>query len=800
MNMLNQKNGKACGGRLAVLTLLFIALVMASITPVFAANGTHNGNDTDSNDYNGWGWLTVTNLCGITEAPMIDSHFAIYRQSDGQVLVMFATDEQGKSEPIFLPAGDYILEQLLVQDGYALVPYLHVRIIQGINLEKTIFNYPATPTPSPEPPTPSLAPSPAPSPEPTPTPLPDPEPMGRLLLTKRAQGTGRLLPGAVFEVRRHMDDSLVSTVITDSFGEAALDLPIGDYFLREIQAPEGFVLNPARIPFRITQGRVTPVNVTNSPLPDAADPPQEQPPGHGRLLVTSSAQGSGELVQGVVFEVRRAMDDVFVAQIVTNRFGEAALNLAIGDYFLREVSVPGGFAVNPARVSVRIQGNRITEINATHERITAGQGNQAVTDAPGRLLIINRAQAAPGSRGQTGTGANLGAPLANTLFEVRSVMDDRLVAQLQTNQFGEAAVNLPAGDYFIRQMVPAAGFILDSSRTNIRIVAGELLTVTVISMAIESSDESADADAPAYGRLLVTLMSGATGERISNGVISVHDVMTDRLIVTLTSDFFGEASVFLPAGRYFMRQSAMPQGYLVNFDRIPFTINAGDMTDMALAVRAIPLSAPTPTPAPASQPAASSAQAAPPAATETVPGSGEDAQGKIEILTRAAGSGNPLSGGIFAVYRADDSRRMAELTTGADGRAYFMAQPGMYFVRELRPTFGFTLEHQRIFLEVGEGETVILELTKERDYSIAYLPADADGGGIIYIPPTGQDMSLVSYMGGGLFILIAIISGGMALWEISLKKWAHEKGFLQDKDATDSAKHIKRPRRRAYSG
>ena len=103
-------------------------------------------------------------------------------------------------------------------------------------------------------------------------------------------------------------------------------------------------------------------------------------------------------------------------------------------------------------------------------------------------------------------------------------------------------------------------------------------------------------------------------------------------------------------------------------------------------------------------------------------------QGRIEIITRAAGSGSPLSGGIFAIYRASDSRRVGELTTGAGGRAEFPAEPGIYFIRELRATFGFMLETERIFLEVGAGQTVVVELTKVRDLGInyAYLPQEAE--------------------------------------------------------------------------
>jgi uncharacterized surface anchored protein len=263
-------------------------------------------------------------------------------------------------------------------------------------------------------------------------------------------------------------------------------------------------------------------------------------------------------------------------------------------------------------------------------------------------------------------------------------------------------------------------------------------------------------------------MSGATGNRLSNGTITVHDIMTDALIATLSSDNFGEASMFLPAGRYFLRQSVMPQGYLINFDRVPFTINAGDITDMTLVVRAEPV--PVPPPAPA----ATQTSAAPPVAPEIIEVILEDepsSQGRIEIFTHAAGSGNSLSGGIYAVYRASDSRRVAELTTNTGGMVYLNVEAGLYFIRELRPTFGFSLETERIFLEVGVNEIVTVEITKQRDANIPYLPPDDDGGGFIYITQTGQALPMLQYIGGGLLIAVAVISAGLILRELlSYKK------------------------------
>jgi uncharacterized surface anchored protein len=409
--------------------------------------------------------------------------------------------------------------------------------------------------------------------------------------------------------------------------------------------------------------------------------------------------------------------------------------LSAGDYFLREISPARGFQNNPARTNVRITADRVTEINLQSHPVPIVEPTPTplIPEAYeyGRLLITNTAQGTDNF-------------IRGALFEIRGIMDSRLIAQIRTDQFGEAAVNLPQGDFYFRQISVPHGYVLDNTRTNFRISAGELLSISVVNRAYEAEQP------PQYGRLLVTIISGTTGERIHGAGITIHSIMTDNMVAEMHTDGFGEASVILETGRYFLRQSYLPQGYTLNLDRFPITITAHDITDMSIIARPVPMPTPTPTPAPA-------AVSAPPITIETTVEEYE-IYGKIEIITRAAGSGNPLSGGIFAVYDAETNRRIAELTTGVGGTAYTTLNPGQYFVQELRPTFGFTLDPHRMFLEIGAGETVRVEITKERDATIEYLPiyADAKGGGIIYIPPTGQYMDMFYYLGGGGLIALSI--------------------------------------------
>ena len=765
---------------------MLIVLVITSITPIFAYSDYDNGGH--------WGgWLVISNRSGATDAPMVDSHFAIFRTFDEQLMAIVATDWQGRTEAISLPPGEYFIEQQFSQHGYDLLPRQNFAIVEGMITEKSVFNHPliltiplltvannpVTVAPIGQTPSAytqagsavSLTPGYAenwrfigwtmdgltryadsslfftmPDFDITVTalweaveiPAPMPEPTGRLLVTKRAQGTNEPLQGAVFEVRRHIDDYLIINLTTDHFGEATVDLPVGDYFILEVVAPSGFVLNTARIPVRITAGTVTPVNVTNVPLPASTPTPETENNEHGRLIVTKRAHGTNELLPGAVFEIRRAMDSSFVAEMVTNQFGEATINLPPGDYFLREIIAPYGFTLNPERRTVRITAGRITEINITNAPLPAPELPPPPIES-GRLVITKR-------------DADTNRTLEGAVFEVRRSRDDFLMGHLATNNFGEAAIDLMPDDYYLREIIPPHGFVINTDRRNFTITEGQVLSLVIHNSAVYVPQVAEN------GRLLVTVLSGSTGQRIPGAVVSLHNIMNDIQISEMTADNFGEASEFLPPGSYFVRQRELPAGYAINFDRIPVTIRPGEMTDIMIVAR--PLPTPPPTPAPPSMSQIPPTPAIPPGEIVEV----LDAFGRLEIVTRAEGSGNPLSGGLFSIYTAAGNRRIAELTTETNGTAYIELEPGQYFIRELRPTYGFLLEDMRILVDVAAGRATQVEMTKQRDTDIPYLDPETYGGGKIYIPQTGQDMSLFHYVGGGALLLISLIIGGIFLY------------------------------------
>ena len=396
----------------------------------------------------------------------------------------------------------------------------------------------------------------------------------------------------------------------------------------------------------------------------------------------------------------------------------ASALLPVGNYFVRQVSVPNPFHLNPERHNITISANALTEITVLNMLESDVAFGIAVGGNEGRLLV-------------TKVAGDSGLPLAGASYEVRRLIDDAVVGHLVTDRHGEATISLMPGDYFIRLVTAPVGFVPSPERINFNITMGGITVVEDVGEPITGAND------PSQGRLLVTVL-GDDGARLSGVGLSIHHVMTDEHVGTLNTNAHGEAGMFLPIGNYFLRKTNVPHGYRHNPERVSFTVMPADLTDLIVIAVALP-----PGPAP-----------------EPIP---DRETGTVEVITRAANSGNVLAGGHFGIYQVSDARLVATTYIGDDGIASFEVMPGLYFVRELRPTFGFVLETENMYVEVQQGQTVRIELTKNRDYNIPYT--DIDPESIIILPETGQERQAWLYQGG---MILLIISGLCLSWFVGM--------------------------------
>jgi len=185
---------------------------------------------------------------------------------------------------------------------------------------------------------------------------------GSLYLIKKAEGTGARLPGAVFGVYRASDNAKVAEITTDSAGEAVCELEPNSFYLREIKAPSGFLLETASIPFTVKADATVRVEVTN--MKDT---------GSGSVKLIKRGP-DGEAVSGAVFGVYRASDNAKVAEITSGSDGTAVCTLPAGAFYLLEKSVPSAYALNTEKHSFTVTSGQTVEVRVVNQRAASTPG------------------------------------------------------------------------------------------------------------------------------------------------------------------------------------------------------------------------------------------------------------------------------------------------------------------------------------------------------------------------------------------------------------------------------------------
>lgn len=123
--------------------------------------------------------------------------------------------------------------------------------------------------------------------------------------------------------------------------------------------------------------------------------------------------------------------------------------------------------------------------------------------------------------------------------------------------------------------------------------------------------------------------------------------------------------------------------------------------------------------------------------------------GTLRIQNAAAGTGERLSGAVFAVYENNGAKK-GELTL-KDGAASLSLPAGDYYLKQLKAPSGYGTEPARIVFTVWGGETTLAEVTSEIDLKNVN-PQDI-------IPKTGQIPPVRAYVFSVFCLAAAFLCG-----------------------------------------
>ena len=178
-------------------------------------------------------------------------------------------------------------------------------------------------------------------------------PISRILLHKVDKATGKGIYGAVF-LLYDGDHNPIGEYVTDQDGYIYIDegLEDGRYYLREIRAADGYVLDPELKTVYVRAGSTTEIEWANS-----AECGQIQ-------IIKKSADDNpinglpaGTLLEGAVFEIYDKAGNV-VDTIKSDRSGRAVSKaLPLSRYTIREISAPSYYSVNPTVMTAYLEYN-----------------------------------------------------------------------------------------------------------------------------------------------------------------------------------------------------------------------------------------------------------------------------------------------------------------------------------------------------------------------------------------------------------------------------------------------------------
>ena len=178
-------------------------------------------------------------------------------------------------------------------------------------------------------------------------------PISRILLHKVDKATGKGIYGAVF-LLYDSNRNPIGEYVTDQDGYIYADegLADGRYYLREIKAAQGYVLDPELKTIYVRYGSTTEIEWSNT-----AECGQIQ-------IIKKSANDNpinglpaGTLLEGAVFEIYDKAGNV-VDTIKSDRNGRAvSKTLPLSRYTVREIKAPAKYSINPTVMTAYLEFN-----------------------------------------------------------------------------------------------------------------------------------------------------------------------------------------------------------------------------------------------------------------------------------------------------------------------------------------------------------------------------------------------------------------------------------------------------------
>jgi len=160
---------------------------------------------------------------------------------------------------------------------------------------------------------------------------------------KKKDEDNNYLEGAKYEV--YKDNSVVTTMVTNSNGLAHFNLPYGKYKLKEVEAPIGYDLDDSEYEFEISSSNLNvEYELTDSKI-------------YVDFSINKKDKESNEYLKGAKYGIFK--DNKLVSELVTDSMGYAKTSLPFGTYIIREIEAPYGYELDDKEYTIIINSKDI---------------------------------------------------------------------------------------------------------------------------------------------------------------------------------------------------------------------------------------------------------------------------------------------------------------------------------------------------------------------------------------------------------------------------------------------------------
>ncbi|MCY8620525.1 Ig-like domain-containing protein [Bacillus spizizenii] len=443
------------------------------------------------------------------------------------------------------------------------------------------------------------------------------------------------LEGADFQLWSEDAKQLLRTGTTDSGGKLTFgNIRYGSYVLKEIKAPDGYTISDA-----YAKGVSVKIDSNSSKTGALYKVVNQQ----NKVTLIKQDEHNNPLA-GAVFKLEKKSSDgtytLVRTDIKSDKNGKVEMNgLPAGYYRLTETQAPAGFIVNTKAIHFSIaknEKNQVSDVNLG-----------AMTNYQGKVSLTK----------ENAEGQKLEGAVFNIVDQDGNIVKEKLTSDKDGKV--EASGLAPGRYAFVETKAPS-GYVLNTKKKEF-----------TISESAAGKPEAADAGIAVNDKGSVELTKEeADGQKLEGAVFRIIDKEGNTVQEGLTSDENGRVTASgLAPGHYAFVETKAPSGYVLNTEKIEFTISdsaAGkpDPADAGIAI---------------------------------------NYKGSVE-LTKENTEGQKLEGAVFNIVDQEGNTVQEELTSDKDGKVKASGlAPGRYAFVETKAPSGYVLNTEKKEFTISES-------------------------------------------------------------------------------------------------